>query len=77
VKYPILALLVVTFSLPVMAGKPTKEQITSDPEQALSGTDTCKFTIGEEGVKRQASTPEQQKCEAKILKDGKGKTPAY
>jgi hypothetical protein len=70
-KHLIFALLAVAFSLSVMAGKPTKEQITSDREQALSGADTCKFTIDEKGVKREATQVVQQKCA-----EEKGKLPA-
>jgi hypothetical protein len=72
VKHLILALLAAAFSLSVMAGKPTKEQITSDREQALSGPDTCKFTIDQKGVRHEATHQEQQKCA-----EGKGKMSAY
>jgi hypothetical protein len=82
VKHLILVLLVVAFSASAQTterGKPSKEQTTRKP--ALSGADTCKFsidqkgvkfTIDEAGVKRQATEQQQTKCA-----EGKGKMPAY
>ena len=59
-KYLLLALLA-AYSLSVMAGKPTKEQITG--EQAVQGGATCDFTIDQPGVKRQQqSAQKQQEC---------------
>jgi hypothetical protein len=45
----------------VERGKPSKEQI-SDREHALSGADTCNFTIDQKGVKRQATDQQQKAC---------------
>jgi hypothetical protein len=66
-KHLILALLAATFSLSVMAGKPTKEQIVEPPaetaiiksksnitnnrETALMGADSCNFAIDQKGNK--------------------------
>ena len=66
-KHLILALLAATFSLSVMAGKPTKEQIVEPPaetaiiksksnitnnrETALMGADSCNFSIDQKGTK--------------------------
>ncbi len=59
-KFLWLALLA-AFSLSVMAGKPTKEQVTSEP--AMQGTDACDFTIDQKGAKRQQqSAQKQQEC---------------
>jgi hypothetical protein len=60
VKYLLLALLA-AFSLSVMAGKPTKEQITGD--QAAQGADTCASGVDQPGIKRQQqSAQKQQEC---------------
>jgi FtsZ-interacting cell division protein ZipA len=59
-KYVLLAVLA-AFSLSVMAGKPTKEQKTS--EQATQGADTCDMSIDQPGVKRQQKGAQpQQEC---------------
>ena len=56
-KYLLLALLA-TFSLTVMAGKPTKEQTSR--EQALQGVDTCSMSIDQPGIKRQQQSAQTQ-----------------
>ena len=50
----------------------SKSNITNNRETAVSEVDTCKFTIDEAGVKRQATEQQQNKCA-----EGKGKMPAY
>lgn len=71
-KHLILALLVATISLPVTAGKPTKEQVQSSgndgvrSERGKPTKEQCSFTIDQAGVKRQATEPQKKECEARI-----------